>query len=117
MESFVDSMMQTPEGIAQYDTYMAEPTELTDSAEIAQMAEMQTTYYYTHMFYSIHHPEMLETEMDSTNTDMCYIGVFKLRNVHRHLGSWIYDMGVVSIEKPRSGVGRRFESNVRLIQQ
>jgi len=76
MESFVDSMMQTPEGIAQYDEYMAEPTELTDSAEIAQIAEMQTTYYYTHMFYSIHHPEMLESGLDSANTDMCYNGDF-----------------------------------------
>lgn len=39
-------------GIAQYDEYMAEPTELTDSADIALMAESQTTYYYTYMLYA-----------------------------------------------------------------
>lgn len=93
----MDSIMQTPEGVAQYEAYMAEPTELTDSAEIARMAEMQTIYYYTHMFYTIYQPEMFESELDSTNTAMCYNGDFSESQVSDdHLEGYDLFVGLYS---------------------
>ncbi|CAN5613155.1 hypothetical protein BH23THE1_BH23THE1_11500 [soil metagenome] len=78
MEEFVDSMMQTPEGLELYDEVMLWEYDLEDTTLIPQIATGYLYHYYTHMFYQLYMTDPCALELDTLNEDLCYNGDFTL---------------------------------------
>ncbi len=78
MEEFVDSMMQSPEGLELYDEVMLWEHDLEDTTFLAQSATSYLYHYYTHMFYELYMTDHCALELDTLNEDMCYNGEFTL---------------------------------------
>ncbi len=78
MESFVDSMINSNEGQEMLLHLLNQPTCISDSNEVAEMAYYLLEHYYTHMYFLANNPNYYKPVVDSSSTQMCFNGKFDL---------------------------------------
>jgi len=78
MEFFVDSMMNSSDGYEMYEYYLDQPMDLTDTADMENVAWSMVEHYYTHMFYTMFHSHVYSQDCDSLKADICYNNLFTL---------------------------------------
>nr|MBS0037842.1 hypothetical protein [Saprospiraceae bacterium] len=76
-ENYVDSMMNSTEGIAMYEEMMVEMPPHIDSLDWVEYIDTYMWFYYGHEFYELFYPEIYQTAVDSLNPGMCYNGTFQ----------------------------------------